>query len=101
MKATYIEKEEVFYASPESVEPGIRNVGIEIFKDPITDDGLKKSAKGLLKVIQGKDGLELVDQITWEQFNEEDNLLKIVYENGEFPNRITLTEIRNKLNEKV
>ena len=33
--------------------------------------------------------------------NEEDNLLKIVYENGEFPNRITLTEIRNKLNEKV
>ena len=101
MKATYIEKEEVFYASPESVEPGIRNVGIEIFKDPITDDGLKKSAKGLLKVIQGEKGLELIDQITWSQFNEEDNLLKIVYENGEFPNRITLTEIRNKLNEKV
>ena len=101
MKATYIEKEEIFYVSPESLEPGIRTVCQEIFKDPITDDGLKKSAKGLLKVIQGKDGLELVDQITWEQFNEEDNLLKIVYENGEFPNRITLTEIRNKLNEKV
>ena len=101
MKDTYMEKEEIFYVSPESLEPGIRTVCQEIFKDPITDDGLKKSAKGLLKVIQGKDGLELVDQITWEQFNEEDNLLKIVYENGEFPNRITLTEIRNKLNEKV
>lgn len=97
MKATYIEKEEIFYASPESVEPGIRTVRQEIFKDPITDDGLKKSAKGLLKVIQGEEGLELVDQITWSQFNEDDNLLKIIYENGEFPNRITLTEIRNKL----
>ena len=31
----------------------------------------------------------------------DDNLLKIVYENGEFPSRTTLTEIRNKLNEKV
>ena len=97
MKATYIEKEEIFYASPESVEPGIRTVCQEIFKDPITDDGLKKSAKGLLKVIQGEEGLELVDQITWTQFNEDDNLLKIIYENGEFPNRVTLTEIRNKL----
>lgn len=97
MKATYIEKEEIFYASPESVEPGIRTVCQEIFKDPITDDGLKKSAKGLLKVVQGEEGLELVDQITWSQFNEDDNLLKIIYENGEFPNRTTLTEIRNKL----
>ena len=97
MKATYIEKEEIFYASPESVESGIRTVCQEIFKDPITDDGLKKSAKGLLKVIQGEEGLELVDQITWSQFNEGDNLLKIIYENGEFPDRTTLTEIRNKL----
>ena len=97
MKATYVEKEENFYASPESVEPGIKTIGYEIFKDPITDDGTKKSAKGLLKVVQGENGLELKDQISWEELRQEDNLLKIVYENGKFTNKVSLTEIRNKL----
>ena len=97
MKATYVEKEENFYASPESVEPGIRTTGYEIFKDPVTDDGIKKSAKGLLKVVQGENGLELKDQISWEELRQEDNLLKIVYENGKFTNKVSLTEIRNKL----
>ena len=97
MKATYVEKEENFYASPESVEPGIKTTGYEIFKDPITDDGIKKSAKGLLKVVQGEKGLELKDQISWEELRQENNLLKIVYENGKFTNKVSLTEIRNKL----
>ena len=97
MKATYVEKEENFYASPESVEPGIRTTGYEIFKDPVTDDGIKKSAKGLLKVVQGEKGLELKDQISWEELRQENNLLKIVYENGKFTNKVSLTEIRNKL----
>ena len=96
MKATYVEKEE---AKPKF--PGDDNTeiyGYEIFKDPITDDGIKKSAKGLLKVVQGEKGLELKDQISWEELRQEDNLLKIVYENGKFFNTTTLTEIKNKLN---
>lgn len=97
MKATYVEKEENFYASTESVEPGIRTTGYEIFKDPITDDGIKKSAKGLLKVIQGENGLELKDQISWEELQQNDNLLKIVYQDGKFKNKVSLTEIKEKL----
>ena len=95
MKATYVEKEE---AKPKF--PGDDNTeiyGYEIFKDPITDDGIKKSAKGLLKVVQGEKGLELKDQISWEELRQEDILLKIVYENGKFINKVSLTEIRNKL----
>ena len=95
MKATYVEKEE---AKPKF--PGDDNTeiyGYEIFKDPITDDGLKKSAKGLLKVIQGENGYELEDQITWEEFNAEDNELKLVYLEGAFYNEKTLTEIRNTI----
>jgi nicotinamide phosphoribosyltransferase len=39
---------------------------IEIFKDPITDDGIKKSAKGLLMVEE--DGKVLLkDQCTWRR----------------------------------
>ena len=93
MKATYVEKYERI--------PGVDFIpttrGYEIFKDPITDDGIKKSAKGLLKVVQGEKGLELKDQIPWEELRQEDNLLKIVYENGKFTNKVSLTEIRNKL----
>ena len=38
------------------------------------------------------------DKISWEELKQEDNLLKIVYENGKFFNTTTLTEIKNKLN---
>ena len=94
MKATYIERMEV---RAEGVVPMWDKVGYEIFKDPITDSGLKKSAKGLLRVVQGEKGLELKDQISWEELKQEDNLLKVVYENGKFINKVSLTEIRNKL----
>ena len=94
MKATYIERMEV---RAEGVVPMWDKVGYEIFKDPITDSGLKKSAKGLLRVVQGEKGLELKDQISWEELQEKDNLLKVVYENGKFINKVSLTEIRNKL----
>ena len=100
MKATYVEKlvgkEDMrgkFYQEKE---------GFEIFKDPITDDGLKKSAKGLVSVIANPlDGSPtLVDQCTWETINSEENLLKIRYKNGKFFNITTLTDIKNKLNGK-
>jgi nicotinamide phosphoribosyltransferase len=85
MKATYVERD---------------GKGFEIFKDPVTDSGMKKSAKGLLKVVQGENGYELVDQITWEEFQAEDNELKLVYLEGSFYNEKTLTEIRAKLNDR-
>jgi nicotinamide phosphoribosyltransferase len=93
----------------------------EIFKDPITDDGTKKSKKGLLRVSSNKienrmedskngypysearyadDGSEsiliVLDQQTWEQ--EQYGLLTTVFKDGKLVKQITLEEIRNKLN---
>ena len=95
MKATYVEKATEWLESDPPIP--ISFEGFEIFKDPVTDDGMKKSAKGLLKVIQGENGLELKDQISWEELQQNDNLLKIVYQDGKFKNKVSLTEIREKL----
>lgn len=80
-KATYIE---------------IGETGIEIFKDPITDDGVKKSAKGLLMVYEEDGKILLKDQCTWEE--EAQGLLQVIFEDGNFYNQTTLTKIREKLN---
>lgn len=71
-------------------------VGIEIFKDPITDGGVKKSAKGLLMVYEEDGVIKLKDQCTWEE--EGQGLLQVIFEDGKFYNETTLTKIREKLN---
>ena len=87
MKATYVE---------------LDGVGREIFKDPITDDGTKKSATGLLYVEDSGDcsldvcaSLKLFDKVDWKK--ESQGLLKTIYKDGEFHNQTTLTKIREKL----
>lgn len=82
MKATYIE-----------VDGQPRN----IFKDPITDNGTKKSATGLLCVQKDEQGkLELIDNCDWEQ--ESKSLLKTVFWNGEHDSTTSFKEIKNRLN---
>lgn len=72
---------------------------IEIFKDPITDSGMKKSAKGLTVVYKNENGeYYLKDQATIEEVNSENNELKIRFKNGQFFNQTTLTEIRERIN---
>lgn len=79
-----------------------------IYKDPITDDGTKKSLKGLLQVFNnnpncnggdilfdGKDEFIVNTECTPEQ--EEGGLLQVIYEDGQFYNTTTLYEIREKL----
>ncbi len=81
VKATYVE---------------VNGVGREIFKDPITDDGTKKSATGLLCVTLNEEKeIYLVDKVNWETENE--GLLQTIYKDGEFFNTTTLTEIRKRL----
>ena len=72
--------------------------GIEypIYKDPITDDGTKKSHKGYLKVDLIKGEYEVKTNCTKEE--EEEGFLHTIYENGKFYNQTTLTEVRSKLN---
>ena len=99
MKATYVEKEVEFQlgTTPENLKWTTETQGYEIFKDPITDSGMKKSAKGLLKVVNENDELKLIDQTTWEEVNKEDNLLEVRYKDGNFIGKTTLSDIRKKI----
>lgn len=67
MKATYAE---------------INGVGRSITKNPITDNGTKKSHSGILKVVKDGDSLKVLQNQTWEQFHQEDNELKLVFKDG-------------------
>jgi nicotinamide phosphoribosyltransferase len=67
----------------------------EIFKDPITDGGTKKSAKGLLRVEKEDGKYVLYDQQT--PLQELSGELQTVFRNGKLYNEHTLTEIRNRV----
>jgi len=68
----------------------------EIFKDPKTDSGTKKSAKGLLFVTKNDEGnFILEDSVKREK--EEQSLLNTVFEDSELIIDQTLSEIRERL----
>jgi nicotinamide phosphoribosyltransferase len=74
-----------------------KKISIEVFKDPITDDGGKKSARGLTAVFKNDyDGAYyLKDQATWhEVLNCE---LKEVFRDGKLLVEHSLSEIRERL----
>lgn len=67
--------------------------GREIFKDPKTDDGTKKSLKGLICVQKDESGkYYAIDQVSKEI--EDTGCLKTVFLNGELVNPTNLKEIR-------
>jgi nicotinamide phosphoribosyltransferase len=69
---------------------------INIFKDPVTDDGTKKSAKGLLAVYKDEKGKYfLKDQATWDEVNNCE--FKKVFENGRLLKAFTLQEVRDNV----
>lgn len=68
----------------------------EIFKDPLTDGGVKKSAKGLLRV---NDDLSLSECVTEEE--ENDGLLTTVFRNGTAFPLMKLSGIRGRIDEAV
>ncbi len=86
MKATYCE---------------INGEGREIFKDPITDDGTKKSATGLLCVTRDEYNGDyvLMDRVDWE--TSRGGELKTIYRDGKFENTTTLSEIRENLKKNI
>lgn len=73
----------------------VNGVGRELFKDPVTDSGVKKSAKGLLRVEQTENGFELFDQQSFEQ--EKMGALQTVFENGQLLRECSLDQIRERL----
>jgi nicotinamide phosphoribosyltransferase len=97
MKATYVEILTPIEGRPK--EEWLLE-GREIFKDPITDDGTKKSATGLLFV--GKNDnheITLYDKVSWEE--EDMGLLQMIYKDGEFHNTTNLTTIRQRVQSNI
>lgn len=68
---------------------------VDIYKDPATDDGTKKSARGLLRVEKEGDDYVLHEQQTLEQFSGGE--LIPVFRNGQLLVTTTLAEIRDRL----
>lgn len=70
-----------------------------IYKDPVTDDGTKKSLKGMVAVgVEGEVGHEnyfVKEECTIGE--EEQGLLQTIYEDGKFYNQTTFSEIRERL----
>jgi nicotinamide phosphoribosyltransferase len=64
-----------------------------IYKDPITDDGSKKSLKGRVCV-----NTDMTVATQCNAIEEDGGLLQVIYEDGEFYNTTTFKEIRNKIN---
>ncbi len=67
--------------------------GRAIYKDPVTDDGTKKSAKGLIRIELENGEYVLHDEQTWEQ--EAKGELKEVFRDGELLIDWTLAQVRS------
>jgi nicotinamide phosphoribosyltransferase len=80
MKATYVE---------------IAGEGRAIFKKPVTDDGTKVSATGLLQVIEENGKYVLRDNVTKEE--EARSSLTTVFKDGKLIREYTLNEIRERI----
>jgi len=74
----------------------IKGKGVSIFKDPITDSGMKKSAKGLLCVRQSDDGEYLLEQDVSEDV-EATGMLRTVFLDGQLVEDDSLANIRGRL----
>ncbi len=78
----------------------VNGEGFDLFKDPVTDSGTKRSAKGRLAVVRGADGeLELIEQATVA--DEALSLLEPVWENGRFLKRHTWNEVVDRVGVRV
>lgn len=74
----------------------VNGEGREIYKDPITDDGTKKSAKGLIQIYKDPQGqYQLKDQCTWEE--EKQGELREVFRDGKLLIDDSLANIRKRI----
>ena len=71
---------------------------VEIFKDPKTDNGVKKSQKGRVAVRNNDGVISVEDQLTVEQA-EMNNMLEPIFRDGKLLREQSFGEIRSTLNE--
>lgn len=74
--------------------------GYNIYKDPITDDGTKKSLKGKCAVFKDEKGEYFVQTECTDEV-EESGELHTIYEDGRFYNQTTLNEIRERIKQSM
>ena len=73
--------------------------GRAIFKDPITDDGTKKSAKGLMKIDLVDGVYHLTDNVSWEE--EKQGELKEVFRDGKLLVDQSLNDVRARVKSDI
>jgi nicotinamide phosphoribosyltransferase len=81
----------------------------DIYKDPITDDGTKKSLRGLVAVHEitatsdetGKTYTKYEVQTGCNAEEEASGILATIYEDGEFYNQTTLEQVRQRIENLV
>ena len=77
----------------------VNGEGREIFKDLKTDDGTKKSLKGLICVQSDGNKYIAEDQVTKEQ--EDKSCLQTVFEDGKLVKEWSLSQIRANVNNSI
>lgn len=74
-----------------------KRTGLNIYKDPATGDGTKKSLKGRVAVFEDKNNPgEYYCKEECTQEEENTGLLQVIFEDGKFYNETTLEEVRLK-----
>lgn len=73
----------------------VGNKSQAIFKDPKTDSGTKKSAKGLLRVNGYNGNYELQNNVS--KADEQGGCLRTVYKDGTIVHRDNFADIRSRL----
>lgn len=97
----YLTRDSLGYAL-KTVWKQIDGKGIDIFKDPVTDDGTKKSARGRVTVHKNLDTGEIfyLDSTTTRDLKRcTDDLLTTVFKDGKLIKETSLSEIRARLQE--
>jgi nicotinamide phosphoribosyltransferase len=76
----------------------INGVRQAIFKDPKTDDGVKKSLYGRAIVVSDGDSIKVIDETNIEEYkaNIENDLMRTVFKNGELLIDDSIFDIRNR-----
>ena len=77
----------------------INGEGRPIFKDPVTDDGVKKSHLGLLHV--DKETGIVTQDVSWEQFRDTSNALRPVWRDGMMIAGCNFDEVRARAQSNI
>lgn len=76
---------------------------VQLYKDPITDNGVKKSQKGVVAVIRDGSNIKYIDGLDMHTVEEykDSNLLKTIFKDGRLIRQCSLSEIRSNIDRYI